>query len=399
MRRISLFILLAVLSIVAIAQTNPKSGYVITNTGDTIRGIIDFRTNEKLSKQCNFYADGGSTCKTYVPGDIEGFRFDDNGKYFVTRRLNVDGNLGLYFAEFMVQGKMNLYCVVNNSDEYFFFEREDGEMAQLTNRSVNLSHSVQAFQEEKQHLQEKKAQYGKVTTLLKDSWKALDDMKEKDMTRKKLVNVVRDYHSDVCTDGSKCMVYEYNEKSDKIKSHFKAFAGYAYYSQERTDHQYFLDENYPGSAMEIGIGIEMDFERVVKGGSVELGLSYSPKTSSEHNIQQYGQTVRSRYEKGRITVSVGVVKRFGEGKILPLVRGGGFVVSHFGTREINYRNSHKVYDGTYGSTTHFGVYLGAGVQIALGKHYARLHGDWYKSIEPKSIGNMMKWGIAAEFAL
>ena len=390
--------MLAISVTTVMAQTNPKSGYVITNTGDTINGIIDFRTNEKLSKQCMFWANGGNESKTYMPGDIEGFRFDDNGKYFVTRRLNVTGNPELYFAEFMVQGKMNLYCVVHNSDEYFFFEREDGEMAQLTNRSLNLAHSVQAFQEEKQYLQEKKAQYGKVSILLKDSWKALDDMKEKDMSRKKLVNVVRDYHNDVCTDGSKCMVYEYNEKSDKIKSHFKAFAGYTYYSKERTDHQYFLDENYPGGVMEIGVGVEIDFERIVKGGSVELGLSFSPKTKSEHDVTEYyGHTFPSMYEKGRITVALGVVKRFGEGKIQPLVRGGGFIVSHFGTREIYYYNSYKVHDVTYGSTTHFGAYLGAGAQIALGKYYARLHGDWYKSIEPSSIGEMMKWGITAEF--
>ena len=46
----------------------------------------------------------------------------------VTRRLNVTGEPELYFAEFMVQGKMNLYCVARDSKEYFFFEREDGEM-------------------------------------------------------------------------------------------------------------------------------------------------------------------------------------------------------------------------------------------------------------------------------
>ena len=93
------------------AQANPKPGYVITNKGDTIRGNIDFRTNERLSKQCVFWADGGSGSKTYKPGDIEGFRCDNGGKYFVTRRLNVTSEPELYFAEFMVQGMMNLYSV------------------------------------------------------------------------------------------------------------------------------------------------------------------------------------------------------------------------------------------------------------------------------------------------
>ena len=96
MKKICLFgrlilttVLLTISAIVTMAQTNPKPGYVIKNNGDTIRGNVDFRTNEKLSKQCVFWADGGSGGMTYKPGDIEGFRFDNGGKYFVTRRLNV----------------------------------------------------------------------------------------------------------------------------------------------------------------------------------------------------------------------------------------------------------------------------------------------------------------------
>ena len=131
MKKLILFAVLAFSATAIMAQTNPKPGYIITNNGDTIRGTIDFLTNKKLSKQCVFWANGAGEGKTYKPGEIEGFRFDNNGKYFVTRQLNVYGNPELFFAEFMVQGMMNLYCVADSYDEYFFFEREDGEMARL----------------------------------------------------------------------------------------------------------------------------------------------------------------------------------------------------------------------------------------------------------------------------
>ena len=156
MKKIILFALLAISATMAMAQINPKSGIIITNSGDTIRGVIDFRTNEKLSKECEFWAEGKTEGKTYKPGDIEGFRFDDNGKYFVTRKLNVDGKPRLYFAEFMVKGMMNLYCVVENSDEHFFFEREDGEMAKLTSRAFRTTSTLQEVQDK---MLEKKEQY------------------------------------------------------------------------------------------------------------------------------------------------------------------------------------------------------------------------------------------------
>ena len=380
----------------SMAQVNPKPGYVITNTGDTIRGMIDFRTNEVLSKKCVFRANGENESKTYQPGDIEGFRFDHNGKYFVARRLNLYGDPQLYFAEFMVQGKMNLYCVADKYDEYFFFEREDGEMALLTNRSHITSSSIQ---DEKNNQLEKKKQFGNVKILLKDSWKAADEINETNLSRKKLVDVVRDYHKDVCTDGSSCIVYEYKEESDKVKTHFKAFADYAYYSHERTINQDLQDENYHGGAFEIGLGVEADIERMMKGGSAEIGVAFSPITKFEHDTMVRGghEPSHTTYEKGRVSCFLGVVKRFGKGSIVPIVRGGGFYVFQFGNHETRIYQSRKIVDLDWENTAHFGLYLGAGVQMAVGKHYTRLHGDCYKSVI--SRGNMMKWGITAEFVL
>ena len=394
MKKIILFALLAVSATMAMAQINPKSGIIITNSGDTIRGVIDFRTNEKLSKECEFWAEGKTDGKTYKPGDIEGFRFDDNGKYFVTRKLNVDGKPRLYFAEFMVKGMMNLYCVVENSDEHFFFEREDGEMAKLTSRAF---HTTSTLQEVQDKMLEKKEQYGKVKYLLRDSWTAIEDMNKPEVSRKQLVNVVRDYHKDVCTDGSTCMVYEYDEKSDKEKYYFKFFTGFAYYSREKSCLEYLPSKSYTGCAFDFGIGFELNIGRILKGGSLELGLAYSPKNRAERNIEFFGGQRRYRMEyeyKGRFVLSLGLVKPFGKGKIIPLVRGGGICVVDMGERETSYTGS-RVYEAAYlGTTSYSGVYLGGGAQMAVGKHFARLHADLYVDAH-----TMTKWGITAEFGL
>lgn len=404
MKKSIISFLLAIVATATMAQTNPKPGYVITNTGDTIRGVIDFRTNEKLSKQCEFWANGEKEVKVYQPGDIEGFRFDNNGKYFVARRLNVTGTPELYFAEFMVQGKMNLYCVTYKTDEYYFFEREDGEMAELTNRYTSYMSIDAAVQGTKDIVKEKKRQYGKVKMLLQQSKSAVADMDDNNMTRKKLVNVVRDYHNEVCTDGSSCMVYEYNEKTDRVKTHLKAFAGFAYYSTEMTDMQSDQDMNFPGSTYEIGVGVEIDLERVMKDFSVEFGLGLTPKYKSTCEEEGVDKTYSYTYEKSILTFAVGGVKRFGNGKIRPIVRAGGFAVAHLSAQETwGYKSSKygsaSSAPNTWGTSTHFGVYVGGGVQIPVGKHFARVHADLYKSLEPTSMGQMTKWALTAEFAL
>ena len=397
MRKFVFFALFAVSAIVAMAQTNPKSGYVITNTGDTIRGTIDFRTNEKLSKQCDLWVNNAKT--TYKPGDIEGFRFDNGGKYFVSRRLNVTGNPELYFAEFMVQGKMNLYCVTYNGDEYYFFEREDGEMAELTNRNTSYATIDAANQGTRDIIQEKQKQYGKVKMLLQQSRNAMIEMDDNNMTRKKLVNVVRDYHNDVCTDGSSCIVYEYNEKTDKIKTHFKVLASYVHHATEKSGSQLYPDINYSGSAFEIGVGIDIDLERAIKGLSVDLGLALTPKYKSSSEIEETEYTSPLEFEKSILTISIGAAKRFGNGKIQPIIRGGGFVALPLSSKETIYYNNGKTPAPVENvSTTHYGIYVGAGIQMPIGKHYARLHADLYKSLEQTKFGEMTKIGVTAEFA-
>ena len=393
MKKFIIFVLWAVSATVSMAQVNPKSGIVITNTGDTLRGNIDLRTNEKLSKQCTFQANGESETKIYKPGDIEGFRFDEGGKFFVTRRLNVTGEPQLYFAEFMVQGKMNLYCITHNSEDHFFFEREDGEMAELTDRTLDYS-SLNAFQAAKNEIREKQKEYGKVKFLLKDSQKAVNDMDEANISRKKLVNVVRDYHNDVCTDGSKCVVYEYDEKSDKSKVHFKAFVGFAHYSTDKM--KYFGDTpaiSFPNNAFEIGVGAEIDLERWMKDLSVEADIAFSPKTESK---KVNNKSIIRSIEQTRLVLNLGFVKRFGKGKIQPLARAGMFGVAIIGGKELRY---YPGYDSGFCSyelsfCMHTGVYLGAGAQMALGKHFVRLHGDVYKSL---FISELLKLGVTAEF--
>ncbi|MBQ3875335.1 MAG: hypothetical protein II728_08125, partial [Bacteroidaceae bacterium] len=304
------------------------------------------------------------------------------------------------------------------------------EMVKLTN--IPHSSCLSTFQEEEDFMRIKKEQYGKVRYLLKDSKTAIEDIKQKNLlktnlSRKGLVDVVRDYHNDVCTDGSTCMVYEYDEKSDKSKFRFKVFAGFAYYSKERPELMTFSQNrnyeilksvSYSGSSFEFGIGIEKGIERFMKNGSIELCLAYSPKCSFERKDVAFDgkRHYDAKYESdARMALSLGLVKPYGKGKILPLVRGGVMFepTVNSGKENLLYADSKSYvsYDNAgpnevgifFGEKMNsdpkivpagLGVYLGAGAQMAVGKHFVRMHADLYADLH-----TMMKWGITAEFVL
>lgn len=401
MKRFILSALLAIPAAMTMAQTNPQSGFIITNEGDTIRGIIDFRTNNKLSKECSFWANGGKEKKIYRPGEIEAFRFDNKGKFFVTRRLNLNGTPELYFAEFMVQGMMNLYYVAYEGNEHYFFEREDGEMAELTNRQMSYTSVGDAKEGAKIILKEKKQQYGKVKQLLQESMSAVAEMDHENLTKKELIDIVRDYHNDVCTDGRSCIVYEYDEKADKVKIYPKVFASYNYFTKYRSDMQRQPDINYSGSSYEIGLGVDIDLARIMKGLSIDIGVAYAPKYKSKQDWQYYGHAARYTNEKSVLAISLGAVKCFGKGKIKPLVRAGGISAFHLGEKEIITYDFTSIPEAReWDKSTHFSVYLGAGLQIPVDKHYVRVHGDWYNSVGTGGItgAKIVKWGVTAEFA-
>lgn len=67
------------------AQVNPQRGYILTNKNDTIRGTIDFRSEAKNAQSCRFKADNASEYRSYQPGEIQGYRLDDDGVFYVTR--------------------------------------------------------------------------------------------------------------------------------------------------------------------------------------------------------------------------------------------------------------------------------------------------------------------------
>lgn len=93
----------------AAAQMNPKAGYIITNEGDTIHGTINYLSAAKNAQACRFQKQGATDFRTYLPGEIRGYRLADNGIYYVTRTLPVDSVQKTMFAEYMLQGGMSLY--------------------------------------------------------------------------------------------------------------------------------------------------------------------------------------------------------------------------------------------------------------------------------------------------
>ena len=133
---ISLAIILANSDI--LAQKDFKSGYILTNSGDTIKGFIDLQNPTLNSMECVFSKEEeGDNSIKYKPGEIKEYRVF-NHRYYISKKVSVDSSEKDVFLEFLVNGKAKLYYLKDYSYEYFYLEKEDSELVELSNEIVGV---------------------------------------------------------------------------------------------------------------------------------------------------------------------------------------------------------------------------------------------------------------------
>lgn len=261
MKKLFLFLLLAVSATAVMAQVNPKPGFVITNNGDTLRGMIDLRTNIINTKQCYFMADGKTGYTMYYPEDIAGYTFDI-GKCYVTKKFNIEGESKLYFAELLVQGVVNMYKVVNFNKERLYVINEYGEMACVIaeNSGESFTQTISA---------ERNAIRNKLYHILRNSPTTVERLKDKTfiLTEDNMIDLVRDYHKNTCSDGSECITFTRKKSTELDGIRPQVSLGYMW----RTNR----GEKIDAAGFSISAGAEFSLARIKKDLFAEAALRYS----------------------------------------------------------------------------------------------------------------------------
>ena len=383
MKQIISLLVFALCSLAAAAQHNPRAGYIISNAGDTIHGHIDLRSDVLLSHACTFKPDGADTYTTYTPDSIRAFRFDDNGKYYVSIHLPLEGTMQQCFAEFLVDGVMNLYYVSRVKDDYYYFEREDGELCPL---KINRREGVAEADVQRLEMRQR----GRLRDFFKDSPSALRMLDDRILTHRRAIDAVKGYHRDVCTDESECMEYEFKSKREYRRFRFKVVGGYDFYNSKM--YERFPRYNHPDvensddarcHSFEVGVGVDLSLEREVPGLMLQAALTYSPYRSHKYSARKGKLTYvcKSHF----IIYSLGAQYAFGHGRVRPIVRGGvsneevAFAYSRTSKEATDHIISQKDNLVTFGLVdwkSTIGYYVGAGCLVGCGRHNVALHADY-----------------------
>ena len=283
----------------ATAQINLREGIVITLQGDTLHGDIDYRTDAINAEKCVFIANGETQYKTYLPGEIQGYRFVDNGRYYVSKEVptHADSKFKkMVFVEYVVKGNVSFYYLSTHSADLFMLEDEKGELVSFGNIDQDTPLSL------------RRRKLTNALLMLGKSKKAQEKLWKSDMDKDQIKKITRFYNDEVCPDGQ-CEIYEYPApKTPKAERgiNWVVKAGYSpqQFSYSNDDPEYPLSiptAMCPGYRVSVGIDIHQ--ARISKGLYLQVYGSFAQ--AKNENIQQesnqYGNPYKYYYTEGSLT--------------------------------------------------------------------------------------------------
>ena len=115
------FLISALFTRPAQAQTNFRPGYVLPLAGDTLRGEVDLRDSRANSQRCRFRASPDAAVTTYSPAELRGYGLPAAAKRYRTLSVAASRAAQPYFLEVLVDGPASLYFLRDAQQHEFYY--------------------------------------------------------------------------------------------------------------------------------------------------------------------------------------------------------------------------------------------------------------------------------------
>ena len=359
------------------AQSNFKKGFILTNANDTVYGLIDFRTDAMNAEQCKFRTGEGKADMVYYPGDIAGYRFSEEGKFYVSRTVTIDDKLYKLFLEYLVEGMMNLYYCEIDDQEYYFFER-DGKMTEITKKPDMIENGYIVPDNKYKNF---------LNYYFRDYPTIISTTGKVDFNQKSFINVAKRYHAATCTTGESCIVFE-NEHPDKDYSLLKVsvYGGLEFNAYSMLDFWgYGIYNKINALSPVFGGKINVYNPRWSKSFGLQAAISLSSLNEKGQAAFEYTafEYAKIKYELKTIflTGKLGFEYKFPFKKFRPMLGGGFQYTSNIADNsKVYYSSSAKVSYPYSLIVPGLGYFFNLGAEYALGKHAVFIQSSMEKYI-------------------
>lgn len=378
--RLAILTCLCCSALTAASQVNPKKGYVITNAGDTIHGNIDYRTDTRNCQECLFQAEGTGAFVSYKPDDIRGYRFANDGVYYVSRTFPVEGTDIRMFAEYIIQGGVSLFYYKHHGQDYYYFVDEQGEIAPMHVPNLNRLSTEEERAAKRDAMLPASQMLARSTEATKALWKS-------DFSRQSLTQITREYDEKYCTQWGDCIQFQYDEQTIRtaLFKGFRVEAGLLL-GKVRLEGEYFNSSGYQPRTEKltllcphVSVGFDVAFPRLSRGLTAQVMLGYTYLKGKNPDAEWAYKNGREQsldhgMTSSDINAELGLAYGLMPGsKVSPVVRAGAIIdyLTGISTENLERYFIHTK-EMTHTGMVLIGYYAGAGADFALGRHTVRL---------------------------
>lgn len=350
------------------AQTNPLPGYIITNENDTIRGTIDYLTDIQNMSACHFRADGEQEFREYKPGEISGYRLSNNGIFYVTRTFQVGDEMQTIFAEYLLKGGVSLYYARDAHNQYYYWVDEEGKVGRMVYDGLRTDVPADENTFRKHRIMEAAQIMGKSQEAQRRLWKT-------NYSSKDLVSLTREYDEEYCTEAGECVQFQYDSKKKfALQFKFRVEAGLHF---NTVKNKHFTREQWMETSCTspyFGIGVDIKNPRFSNHLALEALLTIDKKSGSCDEVEFLGSAYSMSFSYYDLALQIGLsFSILPEKKVSPVIRAGYVANQMLGIKTENMERykigrHHQDFRTRLGS----GFYVGAGADIAVGKHHLRV---------------------------
>ncbi len=194
-----------------------QPGYIITNSLDTVYGLIANNDYIENSISCQFKKSETSEILSYKPFDINSYRLT-SGKFYVSKTVEIDSVTQKVFLEYLVKGKANFYYMRNARGDYYFIQKENDKLVALRSEDVSFYFDavtmkwVMSKDKSNERISQSKKYVGTIKYILRDAPQLYSEIDKTQLDHKSLIKVAQDYQHLVCKD-EQCTVYEKSTKA------------------------------------------------------------------------------------------------------------------------------------------------------------------------------------------
>ncbi len=135
--RLVLFLCLSLLTLTAsFAQSDFRSGYIVTPSRDTIQGLIDYQSETKNASYVYFKRAQSAEPSRYESANLLAYGFTGS-KMYESKKIKLDNATSVIaFLELLVKGKISLYHL--KDDDRFYIEKAEQEIMPLFETKVKV---------------------------------------------------------------------------------------------------------------------------------------------------------------------------------------------------------------------------------------------------------------------